>query len=235
MWRYSAKLLNKPNFSLSKRYIFINTETTPNPHSMKFLPGAEVLPEKFGTGMYYEKNQIKEISKSPLAKLLFQIAGIKSVFFGKDFVSVTKNTEEVWLTIKPQIFSALLDFYSSSKVIIEEHNEVSDTAILETDDEIVATIKELMETRVRPAVQEDGGDIFYVGFDKNTGIVQLRLAGSCVGCPSSSVTLRNGVEKMLMHYIPEVKGIEEVPNEGDCESHGDDDDEGRKLTHTKQT
>jgi hypothetical protein len=119
--------------------------------------------------MYYEKNQLKEIIKSPLAKQLFAIEGIKSVFFGKDFVSVTKNVDEVWLTIKPQVFTALLDFFASSKPIIEVHNEVSDTTILDTDDEIVATIKELMETRVRPAVQEDGGDIFYVGFDKQTG------------------------------------------------------------------
>lgn len=201
--------------SITKRTLFINTETTPNPHSMKFLPQREVLPEKFGTGMYYEKNQLKEIVKSPLAKKLFAIEGIKSVFFGKDFITVTKNVDEVWMTVKPQVFTSILDFFSDTKPIIEEHNEVSDTTILETDDEIVASIKELMETRVRPAVQEDGGDIFFVDFDKSTGIVKLKLAGSCVGCPSSSVTLRNGVEKMLMHYVPEVKGIEEVQSEDD--------------------
>lgn len=100
---------------------------------------------------------------------------------------------------------------------------MSDTTILDTDDEIVATIKELMETRIRPSVQEDGGDIFYEGFDETTGIVKVRLAGSCVGCPSSAVTLRNGVENMLMHYIPEVKGIEEVQAPEDESSIGTDD------------
>ena len=236
--RYGVKTLKKPSVIsvIIKRNIFINTETTPNPHSMKFLPQTEVLPEKFGTGMYYEKNQLNEIMKSPLAKQLFAIDGIKSVFFGKDFVSITKNTDEVWMTIKPQVFSALLDFYASEKSIIEEHNnELSDTAILDTDDEIIATIKELMETRVRPAVQEDGGDIFYVGFDRITGLVKLRLAGSCVGCPSSSVTLRNGVEKMLMHYIPEVKGIEEVAGEGSDDGDvNNNEDSSRKLSHPKQ-
>jgi len=154
--------------------------------------------------------------RSPLAKKLFSFDGVKGVFLGRDFISVTKEPEVVWHTLKPLIFSGILDFYAEGKAVIEDQPERSDTAILETDDEVVATIKELIESRVRPSVQDDGGDIFYVDFDPVRGIVKVRLAGSCVGCPSSSVTLRNGVENMLMHYVPEVKGIEEAePEESD--------------------
>jgi Fe-S cluster biogenesis protein NfuA len=177
---------------------------------MKFLPGLEVLPESFGTGMYIQRSQTKEILRSPLAKKIFAIDGIKSLFLGRDFITVTKEFDETWRILKPLIFTNILDFYSESKPAVYDHDQKSDTAILETDSEIVASIKELIETRVRPSVQEDGGDIFYSDFDSIRGIVKVKLAGSCVGCPSSSVTLRNGVEKMLMHYIPEVKGIEEA-------------------------
>ena len=140
------------------------------------------------------------------------------MFIGREFVSVTKEVDVAWQTLKPRIFSSLLDYFSGGKPVVSEDPIISDTAISDDDDEVVATIKELIETRVRPSVQDDGGDIFYVGFDQATGIVKVKLAGSCVGCPSSSVTLRNGVENMLMHYIPEVKGIEEVPADGndDC-------------------
>ena len=192
----------------SWRSLFIDTETTPNPQSMKFLPGREVLPESSGTGMYFMKAQ--DNSKSPLARALFQVKGIKGIFLGRDFVTVTKADDEAWPALKPQIFSKMLDFFAEGKPVVDDRPVVSDTTVLDTDDEVVATIKELLETRVRPSVQEDGGDIFYAGFDAQTGIVKVRLAGSCVGCPSSSVTLRNGVENMLMHYIPEVKGIEDV-------------------------
>jgi Fe-S cluster biogenesis protein NfuA len=211
-------LLRLPFQRIIIRNIHVHTESTPNPHSLKFMTGQEVLPEKFGTGVYYQRNDLKEIIKSSLAKSIFAIDGIKSVFFGKDFITITKDVEEAWLTIKPRVFTSILDFYAADKPIIDEHTQVSDTTVLDTDDEIVASIKELIETRVRPSVQEDGGDIFYEGFDPIKGIVQVRLAGSCVGCPSSSVTLRNGVEKMLMHYIPEVKGIEEV---GQLEKEGE--------------
>lgn len=202
-----------PRFSFRQqlRCLFIDTETTPNPQSMKFLPGREVLPESGGTGMYFQRTQDgTALAKSPLAKTMFQIKGIKGVFLGRDFLTVTKSDDEVWQVLKPQIFSKMLDFFAEGKPVIDNSPVVSDTTILDSDDEIVATIKELLETRVRPSVQDDGGDIFYAGFDPITGIVKVRLAGSCVGCPSSSVTLRNGVENMLMHYIPEVKGIEDV-------------------------
>ena len=249
--RFLSQSKNHP-IRFTRRTIFINTETTPNPQSMKFLPGQEVLPEAFGTGMYFQRGDFREIDKSPLAKAILTVTGVKSIFLGKEFITITKNTDESWNILKPQIFTKILDFFSEGKPVIIDNPMVSDTTILDTDDEVVATIKELLETRVRPAVQEDGGDIFYVGFDpgnslshpdislhysfkssemkrirfsydtsldyshfKNVnpprerpasarGIVQVRLAGSCVGCPSSSVTLRNGVENMLMHYIPEV-------------------------------
>eukprot|EP01036_Dinobryon_divergens_P033826 gene33825-43708_t len=210
----SSSLRPLLTLQLPRRNLFIDAEATPNPHSYKFKPGREVLNEEFGTGMYFqagEKDSYQQIAKSPLAKELFTIEGVKSVFFGKDFITITKASDSSWAPLKPAIFSSILDFFAEDKpVMLPSTGELSDTAILDTDDEVVATIKELMETRIRPSVQEDGGDIFYVGFDPTTGLVKVRLAGSCVGCPSSSVTLRNGVENMLMHYIPEVKGIEEV-------------------------
>lgn len=207
-----------------RRTLFVNTETTPNPHSLKFKPdGKEVLPERFGTGMFFQLNDKNNMNSdkahSPLAKQLFEIKGVKGVFLGRDFITITKSGEEQWQIMKPQLFSKILDFYALGKDAVEEKGHgVSDTTVLDTDDEVVATIKELIETRVRPSVQEDGGDIFYKGFDKSTGIVKLQMAGSCVGCPSSAVTLRNGVEKMLMHYVPEVKGIENIePEEADTD------------------
>ena len=205
----SSRILSSTR-SLLARNIFINTESTPNPNSIKFLPGKEVLPESYGTGREFQSVSKREIQCSPLAKSLFEIDGINGVYLGRDFISVTKANEFQWSTLKPQVFSTIFDFFSENKPVILDTPIVSDTAILETDDEVVATIKELLETKIRPYVQEDGGDIFYVKFDEENGFVHVRLAGSCVGCPSSSITLRNGVENMLMHYIPEVKGIIEV-------------------------
>ena len=204
------------------RNLFISTDTTPNPNSMKFNPGVEVLPEEFGTGMYFQKSDVRDMQRSPFAKSLFQVDGIKGVFFSKDTITITKNTDESWHVLKPQLFSKILDFYGEENPqIINDTPKISDTTILDDDDEVVAMIKELMETRVRPAVQDDGGDIYYEGFNESTGIVSVRLAGSCVGCPSSSITLRNGVENMLMHYIPEVKGVKEI---------GAVDEDGNEIT-----
>ena len=154
---------------------------------------------------------------------------MQSVFLAKDFLSITKSSQTPWHVLKPIIFSKVLDFFSGTRPVIEDKPAVTDTTVTESDSEVVALIKELLETRIRPSVQDDGGstrdasspalsssgDIFYEGFDADTGMVRLRLAGSCVGCPSSSVTLRNGVENMLMHYIPEVRGIVEVGQEDD--------------------
>ena len=212
---------------LARRTIFIDTQSTPNPHSMKFIPGKTVLEEDMGTGMYFQRSARQEWNKSPLAKELFKLDGVKGVFLGRDFITITKNVDEVWNVLKPQIFSGILDFYSTKLPVLQEYSEdhISDTTILDTDDEVVATIKELMETRIRPAVQDDGGDIFLEGFNPDTGVVTVRLAGSCVGCPSSTATLRGGVENMLKHYVPEVTGIE------DATDHGDDNDEPLVLRH----
>jgi NFU1 iron-sulfur cluster scaffold homolog, mitochondrial len=214
--RFQRGTWSKPIFAShfqQYRSTFINVEATPNPHSMKFIPSLQVLPDAHGTGMYFDGKDKRELLKSPLAKTILEIRGLKSVFLGKDFITVTKENDSDWQQLKPSIFTRLLNFFTEDNYQVIATNtaaEISDTSILDTDSEVVAAIKELIETRVRPSVQEDGGDIFYVGFELSTGIVKVKLAGSCVGCPSSSVTLRNGVENMLMHYIPEVKGIEEV-------------------------
>ncbi|GIL70652.1 hypothetical protein Vretifemale_1381 [Volvox reticuliferus] len=151
--------------------------------------------------------------KSPLAKKLFSVDGITSVFFGSDFVTVTKRDDYTWPVLKPDIFAAIMDFYSSGEPLVSDAAALasSDTAIHPDDTEVVAMIKELLETRIRPAVQEDGGDIVYKGFEEDTGMVMVKLVGACSTCPSSTVTLKNGIENMLMHYIPEVKGVIEAP------------------------
>jgi len=123
-----------------------------------------------------------------------------------------------WKHVKVLVFSAIMDFYASGKPAVLDTPEITDTTIFDDDDEVVAMIKELLEARIRPAVQEDGGDIRYVGFDPDTGIVNVKLAGSCVGCPSSYSTLKNGVENMLMHYIPEVTAVNAIEDESDSES-----------------
>lgn len=130
------------------RPIFINTENTPNPNSLKFVPkGQEVLREGFGTGLFFQKGAVRDIQRSPLAEELFKLGGIRAIFFGRDFITITKENSEVWNSIKPLCFSKILDFYSTGKEVIEEYDTISDTTILETDDEVVATIKELLETR----------------------------------------------------------------------------------------
>ena len=202
----------------AERSVYINFEKTPNAQSMKLLLDVEVLPERFGTGIFImgepaNAEERRLLKRSPLAKVIFDLGGFKSIFLGRDFITITKNEDQNWKHQRHFLLPVLMDFFSNPDCVVLENSsesEVTDTTILETDSEVVATIKELMESRIRPSVQEDGGDIFYAGFDEEKGLVKVRLAGSCVGCPSSSVTLRQGVEKMLMHYIPEVKGIEEV-------------------------
>ncbi|CAN1258410.1 NifU-like protein 4, mitochondrial [Linum perenne] len=138
--------------------------------------------------------------------MIFFVAGIIRVFYGSDFVTVTKSDDMSWDLLKPEIFAAIMDFYSSGQPLFLDAQTAAakDTAIHEDDSETVAMIKELLETRIRPAVQDDGGDIEYCGFDPETGIVKLRMQGACSGCPSSSVTLKSGIENMLMHYVSEV-------------------------------
>ena len=145
-------------------------------------------------------------------------AGRRRLELSTPQVTVSKDEEGAWATIKPHVFSHIMDFFAEGSDAIASGDAVaSDTEILDTDSEVVAMIKELIEVRIRPAVQEDGGDIFFRGFDDATGIVSVELAGSCVGCPSSSVTLNNGVENMLMHYVEEVKGIENVTPEEEAD------------------
>lgn len=219
------------------RTMFIQTEDTPNPESLKFLPGRPVLETTDEvTGFYAIKSDTEAIARSPLSKTLFKVEGVKSVYLGADFLTITKYAEHNWVHVKGRVFSAIMDHYASGKPAVSEMAEVTDTTIFEDDDEVVAMIKELLETRIRPAVQEDGGDIRYIGFAPETGVVTVQLAGSCVGCPSSAVTLKQGVENMLMHYIPEVTevhSLEEVADEGQPPSNDDEiTDLGNKQQKT---
>lgn len=237
---------------IQKRNMFIQTATTPNPESLKFLPGRPVLndtssPEETTNGFYVTTKDKTDISKSPLCTILFQtVTGIKAIYLGSDFITITKYAEHKWTHLQPPIFSAIMDFYASAKegelpIAVHSRPIVTDTTILETDDEVVAMIKELLETRIRPAVQEDGGDIHYVTYEEDSGVVYVKLAGSCVGCPSSSVTLKNGVENMLMHYIPEVSGVEAVmeeeeegEGEGGGETQEETEDEKKARTYEER-
>ncbi|KXZ55882.1 hypothetical protein GPECTOR_2g1433 [Gonium pectorale] len=192
-----------------------------------FVPGKQVMelatpsapnstarsPPQSGT---LEFTSAREGMKSPLAKRLFSVDGVSSVFFGSDFVTITKRDDYSWPVLKPDIFAAIMDFYSSGEVLVSDAEALaaSDTAIHPDDSEVVAMIKELLETRIRPAVQEDGGDIVFKGFEEDTGTVVVKLVGACSTCPSSTVTLKSGIENMLMHYIPEVKGVIEASDEG---------------------
>lgn len=215
--------------------MFIQTEDTPNPESLKFLPGRPVLETTDEvTGFYAIKSDTEAIARSPLSKTLFKVEGVKSVYLGADFVTITKYAEHNWVHVKGRVFSAIMDHYASGKPAVSEMAEVTDTTIFEDDDEVVAMIKELLETRIRPAVQEDGGDIRYIGFAPETGIVTVQLAGSCVGCPSSSVTLKQGVENMLMHYIPEVTEVHSLEEEVDEGEPPTTDEESTDLGKKQQ-
>ncbi|KAI8071384.1 scaffold protein Nfu/NifU N terminal-domain-containing protein [Gongronella butleri] len=198
----------RPAIIQQVRTMFIQTETTPNDDSLKFIPGTTVL-EK-GTAEFLD---IRSSMKSPLAKTLFQIEGVCGVFFGPDFISISKDAGTEWSLMKPDIYAAIMDHFASGQPIMlnEEDLLASDTAIHPDDSEEVQMIKELLDTRIRPAIQEDGGDIEYCGFED--GIVKLKLKGSCRGCSSSTVTLKNGIETMMMHYIPEVQAVEQVLDE----------------------
>nr|CAG4644143.1 EOG090X0A0R [Lepidurus arcticus] len=192
------------------RTMFIQTQDTPNPNCLKFLPGRQVL--ESGT-MDFPSGS--DAYKSPLARLLFRIEGVKSVFLGPSFVTVTRMDEDVeWRVLKPEVYATLMDFFASGvPVVSEDAQPNADTAINEDDDETVQLIKELLDTRIRPTVQEDGGDINFVSF--KDGIVKLQMQGSCTSCPSSIVTLKSGVQNMLQFYIPEVVGVEQVESELD--------------------
>jgi len=182
--------------------MFIQTESTPNPLTLKFTPGVEVLEN--GTVFFTSKD---DASISPLATALFDIEGVNAIFFGSDFITVTKDEASHWEALKPIILTGIMDHFMAGKPVLLKANEVK-AVTNEDDSDLVKQIKELIETRVRPAVAQDGGDIIFRGFED--GIVQLELHGSCSGCPSSTVTLKNGIENMLKHYVPEVIAVEAV-------------------------
>ncbi len=190
--------------------MFIQTQSTPNPDTLKFLPGQPVSP-----ATPYEFRSAEEAAASPLAAALFDLTGVAGVFLGEDFVSITKTGEADWPALKPQALAAIMDHFVSGAPLLvsgaETANEEDlDVAYEGETAEIVAEIKELIATRVRPAVARDGGDIVFRRFDVETGIVHLNMRGACAGCPSSSLTLKQGVENLLRHYVPEVTAVEAV-------------------------
>ena len=186
--------------------MFIQTESTPNPATLKFLPGRAVM----GDGEVADFPTAESGARSPLAMALFAVPEVSRVFFGSDFISVTKRDGD-WKHLKPAILGTIMEHFTSGAPLIEGAADETDEASYgEGDPEVIAQIKELIETRVRPAVAQDGGDIIFKGFDGGTGIVSLHLQGSCAGCPSSTMTLKNGIENMLRHYVPEVTAVEAV-------------------------
>lgn len=187
--------------------MFIQTEATPNPATLKFLPGREVLP-----GGALELKTAEDAARSPLAQKLFAIDGVTGVFYGADFVTVTKAGGE-WQHLKPAILGAIMEHYLSNEPLLVEGgaptpNDDGEEFFEESDAETVDTIKELLATRVRPAVAMDGGDITFRGFRE--GVVYLNMKGSCAGCPSSTATLKQGIENLLRHFVPEVQEVRPV-------------------------
>ena len=187
--------------------MFIQTEATPNPATLKFLPGRDVLP-----GSTLEMKSPADGARSPLAQKLFAIDGVTGVFYGSDFITVTKAGGE-WQHLKPAILGAIMEHYLSGEPLLAEGGSTApdasgDEFFDDSDAETVDTIKELLETRVRPAVAMDGGDITFRGFKE--GVVYLNMKGSCSGCPSSTATLKQGIENLLRHFVPEVEEVRPV-------------------------
>ncbi|MEQ6250140.1 NifU family protein [Sulfitobacter sp. HNIBRBA3233] len=185
--------------------MFIQTESTPNPATLKFLPGQTVL--EMGTADFPSADAA---GKSPLAQRIFAVEGVTGVFFGTDFVTVTKEDAVEWDHLKPSLLGAIMEHFQSGKPVMDEgHQAASGHAEHSGEDEVVVgQIKELLDSRVRPAVAQDGGDITFHGFDR--GVVYLHMQGACAGCPSSTLTLKMGIENLLRHYIPEVTEVRPV-------------------------
>jgi len=183
--------------------MFIQTEPTPNPNVLKFLPGRDVADSPI------DFVNIDEAAASPLAEALFGLDGVKGVFFGYDYVSVTRDAQgPEWSTMKAPILAAVMDHFVAGAPLMRGAAPAGETA--GEDSEIVVEIKQLLDSRVRPAVAQDGGDILFDAFDEATGVLTLRMRGACAGCPSSTATLKSGVEQMMKHYIPEVTSVEQV-------------------------
>ncbi len=184
--------------------MFIETEGTPNPATLKFLPGRYVMGD--GTADFASPDSAE---RSPLAGALFALPGVARVFLGGDFITVTKTDASSWQALKPQVLAAVMEHFVAGRPVIEgAADEDLAEEIAPEDEEIVAQIKELLDTRVRPAVASDGGDIVFRGYRE--GIVKLHMQGACSGCPSSRATLKHGIENMLRHYVPEVVAVEQV-------------------------
>ncbi|WP_457940393.1 NifU family protein [Mesorhizobium sp. 10J20-29] len=191
--------------------MFIQTEATPNPATLKFLPGKEVLRE--GTADFRDAESAA--TASPLAGRLFSIPGVTGIFFGYDFITVTKEEGPDWQHLKPAILGAIMEHFMSGAPVMAAGGQAATDRIDadgeffdEADSEIVVTIKELLETRVRPAVAQDGGDITFRGYENGT--VFLHMKGACAGCPSSTATLKHGIQNLLRHFVPEVQQVEQI-------------------------
>lgn len=190
--------------------MFIQTESTPNPRTLKFLPGRDVL----GAGSR-EFVSIETAQGAPLALALFAVDGVERVYLGGDFITITKSEAIEWPHLKPHVLAAIMDHFTSGRSVLSEEGAVAETGEAERIYEgeaagIVKELKELIETRVRPAVARDGGDITFHSWDHENGVVLLNMRGACAGCPSSTLTLKQGIENMLRHYVPEVLAVEQV-------------------------
>ena len=196
--------------------MFIQTEETPNPATLKFLPGRDVM----GAAPPADFPNAESAKASPLAESLFKIPQVSSVFLGSDFITITKS-EDDWQQIKPILLTALMDFFLTGLPVINQTpapQDVSESADGEEgDSEIVSTIKQLLDTRVRPAVAQDGGDIVFHGYED--GVVSLTMRGACAGCPSSTATLKHGIENLLKHFIPEINEVRAVEGGSEGDSH----------------
>ena len=181
--------------------MFIQTEDTPNPATLKFLPGREVL----GAQPPLDSLDAASAARSPLAAALFEVEGVRGVFLGRDFITVTRDSGKDWPTLKPSLLAVIMDHFASGKPVLAN---AAQEAAAEDVNEISKQIRELIDTKVRPAVAQDGGDITFQSFED--GVVFLHLRGACAGCPSSTLTLKMGIENMLKHYIPEVREVRQV-------------------------
>ena len=182
--------------------MFIETEGTPNPATLKFLPGRDVMGA--GTADFAEAAAAE---RSPLAAAIFNLPGVARVFLGGDFITVTKTEATAWQALKPQVLGAIMEHFVADRPVTSGDEAATDEDVDPADAEVVAQIKELLDTRVRPAVAGDGGDIIFKGF--RDGVVYLKMKGACSGCPSSTATLRHGIENLLKHFLPDVQGIEQ--------------------------
>lgn len=182
--------------------MFIQTEKTPNPSALKFIPGPHLLDEP----MDFPNKETAKVS--PLAFRLFQIDGVESVFISTHFITITKSEQVDWMVLKPSLLAAIMEHLMAQKPILQKISESSSSTPSTDDSDIVKDIKEILEARVRPAVAQDGGDIIFDRFEE--GIVYLKLQGACAGCPSSTMTLKSGIENMLRYYIPEVTEVRAV-------------------------